>query len=136
MILRQRGFAIKRGHTYTVQFKARATQPTKIRPKLGSVNDSSTDYWSAVVELQPQPQTFSGAFKMEQDDQPNGEFAIYFGGDLAAKVPVDVCLDDIQLADPQFEIPEARKQGPLPKVRVNQVGYLPQFGKRATLKSP
>ena len=135
VILRQRGFAIKRGHTYTVQFKARASAPTKIRPKLGSVSDASNDYWSAVVDLAPQAQTFSGAFKMDKDDQPNGEFAIHFGGDLA-KVPVDVCLDDIVLGDPEFEVPAARKQGPLPKVRVNQIGYLPQYGKRATLKNP
>ena len=41
-------------------------------------------------------------------------------------VPLTVCLDDVELNDPQAELPVERlNPRALPKVRVNQVGYLP-----------
>jgi len=136
VVLRQRGLNLQQDHEYTLAFKARATAPTKIRSQVGPVSSTTTEYWSAVVDLGTQPQTFSGSFKMNGKADPEGQFMMQLGGPLyAASGPVTVCIDDVKLTDPKFELPVARSVGPLPRVRVNQVGYLPNVAKHATYKT-
>ena len=49
-------------------------------------------------------------------------------------MPLTVCLDDVELNDPQAELPVERLHPrAIPKVRVNQVGYLPGLPKVATV---
>ena len=67
-------------------------------------------------------------------DNDAAELVFEFGSHLSGRTPVTVCLDDVELNDPQFELPIERTQKtPLPKVRVNQVGYLPGYAKNATV---
>lgn len=132
VLLRQRPVPIAPGHKYQVRFKAHSTAPTKVRPKV--VKAGNTELWSAVVDVTSTPQTFVGTFDATVEDS-NADFAIHFGGDLTGKVPLTVCIDDLELNDPKYEIPAERAGGPLPKIRINQVGYLPELHKLATVKS-
>ena len=65
-------------------------------------------------------------------DDDSIELAIELGGPLTGKLPLTVCLDDVELNDPQFEAPVAQARAAT-TVRVNQVGYLPGFAKIATV---
>ena len=134
LLLRQRPVPLAAGHTYQIRFKAHSTAPTKIRPRLAQVAAPRTEYWSAVVDVGTEPQTFTGTFSSSVADDV-ADLTLNFGGDLAGKAPLTVCLDDIEVNDPKFEIPAARAAGPLQKIRVNQVGYLPDQVKSATVKS-
>ncbi len=134
LVLRQRPVPLAPGHSYQIRFKAHATAPTRIRPRLVQISAPHTEYWSAVVDVGAAAQTFTGTFAASQADD-GADFAIHFGGDLAGKAPLTVCLDDVEINDPKFEIPAARAHGPLPRIRVNQVGYLPDQVKSAIVKS-
>src|SRR5262249_60405037 len=75
--------------------------------------------------------TYSATYAATADDD-SVELAIELGGSLTGKAPLTVCLDDVELNDPQFEAPVAQAR-PASAVRVNQVGYLPGFAKIATV---
>jgi endoglucanase len=134
VVLRQRRIPIARGHKYQVVMKVHSTAPTQVRPRVAKAGPPYDEYWSALVDVGTTPQTFVGTFDGGVDDD-NAEFAVHLGGPLVGKVPLEVCFDDLQLNDPDFKIPEGRLTGPLPKIRVNQVGYLPHFAKFATYKT-
>jgi len=132
VILRQRPVPIATGHTYQIRFMAHATAPTKIRPRIAKAGPPYTEYWSSVVEVSSAPQTFTGTFDAGITDE-DADFAFHFGGDLAGKAPLSVCLDNIEINDPKFTA--SRTHEPLPGIRVNQVGYLPDEPKSAVLKA-
>ncbi len=136
VLLRQKPVNLVTGHTYTTQFKAWATAPLKIRPRLGLSGPPYTEYWSALVDIGTEPQVYTGSFKMGERPDPDGDFVIHFGGAMGNQEPVTVCFDDMRLDDPEFEVPIARKRGPRERVRVNQVGYFPKARKIATLAVP
>jgi endoglucanase len=131
VILRQRPVPIEAGHSYQVRFMAHATAPTKIRPRLAKAGPPYTEYWSAVVDVTSTPQMFTGTFDAGVTDE-DADFAFHFGGDLAGKTPLSVCLDNIEVNDPKFTA--TRTHDPLPRIRVNEVGYLPDEPKSAILK--
>jgi endoglucanase len=133
VILRQRDVGVWRAHQYTVHFKARATKATQIRPRVSQAGPPYKEYWSAVVDLGTEPQTFVGKFTGAADDE-KAEFVIHLGGPLAKSGPVTVCLDDLHIDDPEYKLPEGRQAGAVPKIRVNQVGYLPRYHKIAAVK--
>jgi endoglucanase len=132
--VRHREIVIKKGHTYTVKFKAFASEPTRARPKVGMAGPPYAEYWAAVINLTTKPQQYAGRFTMSADDDPTAEFTFHFGGNIATPSGhFSVCIDDVHLDDPDFK-PEVAKAGPpIPKVRVNQVGYFPHFEKRAVI---
>lgn len=134
VVLRQRRIPISRAHKYQVAMKVHATAPTQLRPRVAKAGPPYDEYWSAIIDVGTTPQTFVGTFDGGVDDD-NAEFAIHLGGPLAGAASLTVCFDDLQLNDPDFKIPEGRMTGPLPKVRVNQVGYLPGLAKIATYKT-
>jgi endoglucanase len=133
VVLRQRALDLVTGHTYTLSFKARASSAMRLRPRVGMAGPPYTEYWSAIVDVGTEPQVYSGAFKMGDRPDPNGDFSIHFGGELSPEQPVVVCLDDLRLDDPDYELPAARKRGPRERIRVNQLGYLPRHSKIAAL---
>ncbi len=133
--LRQGPIAVNRGHRYQLRFRTQATAPTRIRPKVSTVASRPVDLWTTVVASGAAATTYTGVFEAAADSE-NAELVFEFGGELAGQVPLTVCLDDVELNDPQFQIPIERTQTiPLPGVRVNQVGYLPGFAKTATVVS-
>jgi endoglucanase len=135
VVLRQGPLAIARGHKYQFRLRTHATAGTRLRVKVGSVGVASADYWTAEGDSGPEAKTWAGTFEGLVDDD-GAELALEFGGELAGQVPLTVCLDEIELNDPAFEIPAERTtRVSLPRLAVNQVGYLPGYAKTATLET-
>lgn len=132
--IRHREMVLQKGHTYAVRFRARASEATKVRPKVGMAGPPYAEYWAAMITLGPSSQTFTGHFTMKGDDDPTAELTFHMGGNLAGPSgPFSVCVDDVRLEDPEYTAPVIARAPPPPKVRVNQVGYYPGLAKRAVL---
>jgi endoglucanase len=133
VILRQRGLALAAGHHYQMRLRVHSTKPTRVRPRLSKVGGTNAELWAAVVGADVAPQSYAGTFEGPVDEE-NVELAIELGGELAGQAPLTVCLADVELRDPAFEVPIERKAARVaPRVRVNQVGYLPGLAKIATV---
>jgi endoglucanase len=130
VVLRQRPIALNKGHHYQIRFKTHATAPTKVRARLSKISPNA-EIWGATVDADPTAKTYAGTYDATMDDD-SIELAIELGGPLTGKLPLTVCLDDVELNDPQFEAPVAQARA-ASTVRVNQVGYLPGFAKIATV---
>jgi endoglucanase len=135
--LRHREMVIEHGHTYSIQFEAWASAETSARPKVGMSGAPYAEYYSATIDLSPEPKLYRGAFTMGQPDDATAELALHIGGPMArAKTPFRVCIDDVRLDDPEFTpAPASATAAVVPNVLVNQLGYLPGAAKGATLKS-
>jgi len=134
--VRHREMLLKKGHRYSIHFKAYATEPTKVRPKVGMAGPPYAEYWASVINLTTTPQVFAAQFTMGAEDDPTAEFTFHAGGNLAAPAgPFTLCIDDVHLDDPEFTASRASAATALPKVRLNQVGYLPSLAKRALVVS-
>jgi endoglucanase len=131
VVMRQRPVALAKGHHYQVRLKTHATAPTKLRARLSKINAPYTELWGATVDADATAKTYAGTYAAAADDD-SVELAIELGGPLTGKVPLTVCVDDVQLNDPEYEPPIAQAR-PASTVRVNQVGYLPGFAKIATV---
>ncbi|WP_437675873.1 glycoside hydrolase family 9 protein [Sorangium sp. So ce131] len=133
---RHREMVIQKGHTYTVEFKAWASAPTKARPKVGMAGPPYTEHWANPIELGTSPKAYSAKFTMSSADDPTAELAFHIGGEMAtAKTPFEVCIDDIRLDDPEFKAAATEAAAAAPKVAVNQVGYLPDAIKIASVNN-
>jgi endoglucanase len=134
--LRHRQMVIQKGHRYRVQFRAWSDQPTRARPKLGMAGPPYAEYWADTIELGPDPKRFSAELVMQHADDPTAELAFHAGAELAlAKEPYRICIDDVLLEDPSFVRSATAESAAVPKILVNQLGYLPQLAKLATLRS-
>jgi endoglucanase len=134
--VRLRGMTIESGHRYHIRFRAHASAPTTIRPKVGTQGAPYLEYWFQTLPLDPTPRVFEGTFTMEHDDDPTAELAFHMGGPLAGATPVTVCIDDVVLEDPQF-VRKPPPAAPLEHhVLVDQLGYLPTAAKVAVIRSP
>jgi endoglucanase len=133
--LRIREMVIERGHSYRVRFRAWADKPTRVRPKVGMAGPPYAEYWADTVQLSTQPQLFSAEFTLGRPEDPTAEFAFHAGAELAAAVPFRFCIDDVVIHDPGFTRKQSSAGVPVPNLLVNQLGYLPQLQKLATLKS-
>ncbi len=134
--VRHREMVLKRGHKYSIRFKAYATEPTRVRPKLGMAGPPYAEYWASVINLTTAPQVFAAQFTMGAADDPTAEFTFHAGGNLATPSgPFSMCINDVHLDDPDYVATTERAGGALPKVRVNQVGYFPALAKRALVVS-
>ena len=133
IVIRQRPLQIARGHHYQLRLRAHATATTRVRARLSKIGAPYTELWAATAEVGSEARGFAASFDGQVDDD-NVELAIELGGPLAGAVPLTVCLDDLELNDPLAEIPiERLHPRQIPKVRVNQVGYLPGLPKIATV---
>jgi endoglucanase len=134
VLLRQRPLMMKRHQPYQIYFKARATSPIKLMPKIMSVGSPQVEMWSAIVDVTTEARGFSAPFKWTEELGSDVELVIHMGGPLTGAVPATVCLDDLAIVDPSA--PGDVAVGPaIPKVRVNQVGYIPRLPKYAGYKS-
>ena len=122
VVLRQRPIAIAKGHHYQLRLKVHATAPTKVRPRLSKISVPYTELWGATIDADTTAKTYAATYDGTADDD-SVELAIEFGGPLAGKPPLTVCIDDVELNDPQFEAPiaaGARRLG-----RAREPGRLP-----------
>lgn len=134
--LRQSPLELKKGHQYQLRVRTHATVPTRISVALGGVGARAQTYWRAVLESDSAPKTYAAELTLPVDNE-TGELVFELGGPSAARPPFKVCLDEVELNDPQFVVPlERLNPPPRPKVRANQVGYLPALTKFATVESP
>jgi endoglucanase len=133
--VRHREMVIQKNHVYTVRFKAHASTSAKVRPKVGMSGPPYSEHWSSTIDVTTTPQLYVGRFKMGSDDDRTAEFAFHMGGKLGADAaPFTLCIDDLELVDPEFNPPAKPVAAKLPAVRLNQLGFFPHFPKRATLK--
>jgi endoglucanase len=132
---RHREMTIRKGHRYFVRFRARSSQPTSVRPKVGMAGPPYREYFWQEIDLTTSPKLFEYEFTMQHDDDPTAELAFHIGGDLARDVatPYTVCVDDVELDDPEFIAAPPTKTSPALAVRVNQVGYFPTLSKIASI---
>ncbi|GIJ49979.1 endoglucanase [Virgisporangium aliadipatigenens] len=129
VIVGQDNIDIVNGETYKLSFTAHASVPIVARvlvqnsatylESLGGVTDPPVDTTRRTYEY-----TFAG-----KEDNPAGQFAFQVGGKSAE--PFTFCFDDVSLTGGAVIPPYEPDTGP--RVRVNQVGYLPNGPKAATL---
>ena len=133
VVVRQRPLSVARGHHYQLRLRVHATAATHLRARLSKINAPYTELWAATADVGTDARVLSAAFEGAEDED-NVELAIELGGPLAGATPLTVCLDDVALDDPDAEIPlEKLHPRAIPRVRVNQVGYLPDLPKVATI---
>ncbi len=134
IVLRQRPLKLTRHHEYTFRMKVSSTAPSRVKPSINLVSSGNKPLWSAVVEAGPTAQVYSATFKAEERIEGDAELVLQMGGALGASEPYTVCLDDLSLQDPELKATESATAS-RPKVRVNQLGYVPSWPKHATVKN-
>ncbi len=135
--VRHREMTIQAGHLYRISFRAFASQPTQIRPKVGMQGPPFAEYWFQEIKVDQTPHRYTGKFKKSGTDDPSAEFTFHVGGRLAdgTHSPFTICIDDVRLEDAQFNRPPKGKTEVAAKILVNQVGYFTNLAKLATLRS-
>lgn len=117
-------------HVYLSDFVARSSAPTPIRARVGSAGPPYVDYWASNANVDTTDQRFLGHFQKPSDGPRLAELSLQLGGS-AASAGTRVCFDRISLSDPQFEPPAPPVSERAPRVRINQVGYVPKHEKLA-----
>lgn len=126
-IIGQSNLTIQSGESYALRLTARASRPVSIR---ALVHQPVVPYPTQLDErpvLDVEPQTFEFAFTSSAD-WTDAEVAFQVGGQAE---PWTLCLDWVSLVggvEPPTYEPDTG-----PRVRVNQVGYLPGGPKHATM---
>ncbi|MGH9212310.1 MAG: glycoside hydrolase family 9 protein [Acidimicrobiales bacterium] len=126
-IVGQNDIALEEGVTYQLSFDASSTPAANVRALVGLSVEPFDAYFAASPVVSETMQNYSFAFT-QPATTPNGQVAFQLGGASATHT---VCLDNISLrggAEPEPYVPDTG-----PRVRVNQVGYLPHGPKGATL---
>ena len=126
-IIGQNAIVLQAGESYKLAFTASATTPVTVRANVQLAAPPYTQELSAAPALTAEPQAFSYTFTAAADTDA-GQVAFQVGG---SPVAWTLCLDDISLqggAPPPVYVPDTG-----PRVRVNQVGYLTNGPKAATV---
>ena len=135
--VRHREMTVQQGHKYSISFKIKSDQPTRVRTKIGMAGPPYKEYWVETLEIGPEPRTVTAQFTMRDQDDPTVEWAFHGGGTMARpEANFTFCIDDVFLTDPQFTPTAATAPEQVSALRVNQHGYLPGFAKYATLATP
>src|SRR5512140_496273 len=71
--VRHRGLTMQAGHLYRISFRAFATQPTQIRPKVGMQGPPFDEYWFQEIKVDQSPRKYSAKFKKSGPDDPSAE---------------------------------------------------------------
>ena len=126
-IVGQNDIALEAGVTYRLSFDASSTPTANVRAVVGLAVAPFDAYFAESPTVGETMQTYTYTFT-QPVSTPDGQVAFQLGGASAAHT---VCLDNVSLrggAEPEPYEPDTG-----PRVRVNQVGYLPHGPKRATL---
>lgn len=121
-----------KGETYAFSFDALTTPATTGNVRVVIQGGPDINYAEFLPAAKPalttEPQSFSYTFTADRD-YPNATVA--FQQDITNPAAYRLCVDDVSLtggAEPEVYVPDTG-----PAVWVNQVGYLPQGPKRATV---
>ncbi|GGY65105.1 glycoside hydrolase family 9 protein [Streptomyces omiyaensis] len=124
----QNDLALVKGETYRIAFRASgAPEGHSVRAVVGLQVAPYDAYHEAVPALDADGDTHTYTFTSPVDTA-QGQVAFQLGG---AATPWRFCLDDVSLLG--GVPPEAYEPDTGPRVRVNQVAYLPRGPKNATL---
>ncbi len=127
VIIGQDNIPLVAGETYEFRFFGRATPGRVGKALIQLPVDPWTQFLAANPELSVSGNNYAYTFTSPVD-LPNAQVAFQIGGSAE---PWTICLDDISLrggAEPEVYMPDTG-----PRVRVNQVGYLPKGPKNATV---
>ncbi|WP_426508314.1 glycoside hydrolase family 9 protein [Dactylosporangium sp. McL0621] len=126
-IIGQNAITLQAGESYRLAFSASASVPVTVRANVQLADPPYTQEISEAPQLTPEPQNFSYTFTAAADTG-GGQVAFQVGGSASAYT---FCVDDVSLqggAPPPVYVPDTG-----PRVRVNQVGYLANGPKQATV---
>nr|MDT0656631.1 glycoside hydrolase family 9 protein [Micromonospora sp. DSM 115978] len=123
----QNGVTLIAGEEYALSFEASADPAATVRVAVQLGADPYTSYFAEDLALTPQTQRFERTVTPTEDTDL-GQVAFQVGGNAAGYT---FCLDNASLIGGEEEPPYVPDTGP--RVRVNQVGYLPGGPKHATL---
>jgi endoglucanase len=126
-IIGQNAVTLQAGESYRLAFSASASVPVTVRANVQLADPPYTQEISEAPQLTPAAQDFSYTFTAAADTT-GGQVAFQVGGSAAAYT---FCVDNVSLqggAPPPVYVPDTG-----PRVRVNQVGYLANGPKQATV---
>jgi endoglucanase len=126
-IIGQNAINLQAGESYRLAFTASASVPVTVRANVQLADPPYTQELSEAPALTAAPQDFSYVFTAAADTTA-GQVAFQVGGSATAWT---LCLDNVSLkggAPPPVYVPDTG-----PRVRVNQVGYLTNGPKQATV---
>ncbi|WP_407317346.1 glycoside hydrolase family 9 protein [Isoptericola halotolerans] len=126
VILGQGGVTLEEGKTYAVTVTASASPEASARVLVPQPGTDWPPMYFADIALRADGQTFTETF--EADADADTEIQVQLGGN---DEPFDLCLDVVSLTTGGTVEEFEHETGP--RVRVNQVGYLPDGPKNATL---
>ncbi len=126
-IIGQSGIALVKGETYAVSMYGSAdpAKPAKVLVQMPA--DPYTAYLTATPQLAPDGGTYSYTFTSPVDIS-DAQVQFQLGG---SATPWRFCVDDVSLKG--GAPPDVYKPDTGPRVRVNQVAYLPKGPKNATV---
>jgi endoglucanase len=128
VILGQGGLALEAGRPYTVTVTASAAPEASARLLVPQPGVDWPPLYFADLTLRPDGQSFSETFEL--DAAAETEIQLQLGGNAA---PFELCLDTVSLTTGGTVAEFEHETGP--RVRVNQLGYLPDGPQHATLVS-
>lgn len=123
----QEGVPLIAGASYTLAFDATATPGATLNAVLQLGSAPYTTYTTVSATAGGTAQRTTHTFTAPTDD-PRAQLVFQVGGSAAAQT---FCLDDVSLRGGEPAPPYVPETGP--RVRVNQVGYLPGGPKNATV---
>ncbi|MFV2012697.1 MULTISPECIES: glycoside hydrolase family 9 protein [unclassified Micromonospora] len=115
------------GEEYTIGFTASAEPAAAVRAVVQLGADPYTGYFGRDLALTAEPSRVEATFVASEDTE-RAQLAFQVGGNADEYT---FCLDDVSLRGGEEEPPYVPDTGP--RVRVNQVGYLPGGPKNATV---
>jgi endoglucanase len=127
-IIGQNDIALQQDENYVLSFDARASQDVTVRAIVGNSDPNFETLTDQNPALTATSTHFSYPFTA-WEDLPTGQVAFQVGGKSAT--PWTFCVDNVSLVGGQA--PPVYTPDTGPRVRVNQVGYLPRGPKNATL---
>lgn len=128
-IVGQNDFKLKKGEGYTFSFTASGDPRGPVRALVQMPVDPYTSYVSATPLALPEGGTTTVQFTSPVD-RDDAQIVFQVGGALR---PWTLCLDNVSLTGGTEVGAYAPETGPI--VRINQVGYLPDGPKKATIVS-
>ncbi len=123
----QNDISLVAGDTYTFSFEASASPAASVRAAVQLGEDPYTSYFGESVPLTAEAKQYTYTFTAPEATD-KAQVAFQVGG---AAEEYTFCLDDVSLRGGEAKQPYVPDTGS--RVRVNQVGYLPDGPKNATI---
>ncbi|MDO5720776.1 MAG: glycoside hydrolase family 9 protein [Actinomycetaceae bacterium] len=128
------GIPVVAGESYRLRYTAKTTPSAGVRVLVGEAGGAYRTVVDNMVVLDETYQThefsFTPSLDFPADGEAPGQVAFHLGG---ASKPFDFCITEFSLE--KGVVPEAYEPETGPSIRVNQLGYLPEGPKRATVVS-